>query len=375
MFVPCAFISGITGQFFRQFALTISVSTIISTFNSLTLSPALTALLLRPRGDKPAPPLPWLAFVLAGGWFGWARFAEVVAPWAADHGLLSYAPWIAALAGALVGAIVGWPINRLLRFAFMLFNRGFEMLGGVYTWTVGKMLYGSVLVLVVYGGLLGLTYQRFVSTPKGFIPMQDMGYMLINVQLPDSASTERTSRVMRQIETIAHATPGIVHVTGITGQSFVLNAIGSNFGTLFVGLDDYAKRRDPSRSSASIVASLNESFKQITDAMIQVLPPPPVRGVGRAGGFTLMVEDRGDVGMNVLQKQTENLVQTGHRTPATEQPVRAVPGQRADAQGRARTSVSAWKRESTCATSPTRCRSIKDRCTSTTSICSGAPGR
>ena len=316
VFVPCAFISGITGQFFRQFALTISVSTIISAFNSLTLSPALTALLLRPRGDQAAPPLPWLAFVLAGGWFGWDRLpAYFIHLAAADSRLTASLPWVATIAGALAGAIVAWPINRVLSWVFRAFNRGFEFLGGVYTWTVGKLLHVSLLVFVVYAGLLGVTYRQFLDTPKGFIPSQDMGYLLINVQLPDSASDERTSKVLRKIEKLAGQVPGIQHVTGITGQSFALNALGSNFGSLFIGLDDYDKRRDPNLWSTSIVANLNESFKQIEDAMVQVFPPPPVRGVGRAGGFTLLVEDRGDVGLNVLQAQAENLVQLGNEQP------------------------------------------------------------
>ncbi len=177
------------------------------------------------------------------------------------------------------------------------------------------LLYASVLVLAGYVGLLALTYDRFVHTPKGFIPSQDMGYLLINVQLPDSASDERTSTVLRKIERIAAATPGIRHVTGITGQSFALNAYGSNFGSLFIGLDDYDKRRDDSRWTPAIVASLNEQFAKLPDAMVQVFPPPPVRGVGRAGGFTMMVEDRGDAGLKALQAQAENMVRLGNEQP------------------------------------------------------------
>ena len=316
VFVPCAFISGITGQFFRQFALTISVSTIISAFNSLTLSPALAALVLRPRGAKAAPPLPWLAFVLAGGWFGYEHLGEQLTA----HGLAggawaSESPWTAAAVGAMAGAAVAWPVNQTLRFAFMLFNRGFETVANIYTWIVGKLLKLSVLVFAVYGGLLLLTYGQFVTTPRGFIPSQDMGYMLLNIQLPDSASDERTAEVIRQVEKIAHAVPGIKHVTGITGQSFALNAIGSNFGSCFIGLDVYGNRRDPERWSPAIVARLNKEFAQITDAMVQVFPPPPVRGVGRAGGFTLMVEDRGDMGLDDLQTQTEKLVRLGNEQP------------------------------------------------------------
>ncbi len=315
VFVPCAFISGITGQFFRQFALTISVSTIISAFNSLTLSPALTALLLRPRGSKMSPPLPWLAFALAGGWAGWELLTPRAADWADGTALAAQLPWYCAAAGALAGALVSWPVNRILAAAFWAFNHVFEWVGVVYTWVIGKMLYASVLVLALYGGLLALTYDRFVDTPKGFIPSQDMGYLLITVQLPDSASDERTSRVIRKVEQIAFATPGVRHVTGITGQSFALNAYGSNFGSLFIGLDDYSKRRDESRWTPAIVASLSQQFARLPDAVVQVFPPPPVRGVGRAGGFTLMVEDRSDAGLTALQEQTENLVRLGNDQP------------------------------------------------------------
>lgn len=316
VFVPCAFISGITGQFFRQFALTISVSTIISTFNSLTLSPALAALLLRPRHER-VTPLPWVAFALAGGWLGWEVLAPRMTHLAAPEGTLAeLVPWFAVGVAALVGVLVSWPINAILSWAFRAFNHGFNLLGRLYTWVAGGLLHVSVLVLLVYGALLALTYGKFVDTPKGFIPSQDMGFLLINVQLPDSASSERTASVIRQVEKIAAATPGVRHVTGITGQSFALNAMGSNFGSLFIGLDEYGKRRDPDRSSSSVVAKLNQGFSAITGAMVQVFPPPPVRGVGRAGGFALMVEDRSDVGLTNLQAQTEELVSEGNASPS-----------------------------------------------------------
>ncbi len=317
VFVPCAFISGITGQFFRQFALTISVSTIISAFNSLTLSPALTALLLRPKAEqKRSGVLPWFAFAAAGGWLGWARLVEplgnspLAAGWAPES-----IPWVATALGTVAGILLAWPANKVLGTAFWAFNRAFDALGVVYTFGVGLLLRVSVLVLVVYGGMVLLTYQQFVSTPKGFIPGQDMGYLLISVQLPDSASEERTAAVIRQIEKTVMSTPGVRHVTGISGQSFALNAAGSNFGTMFVGLDEYHKRRDPSRSSMAVVGKLNQAFTKITDAMVQVFPPPPMRGVGRAGGFTMMIQDRGDLGPAALQAQTEQLVGAANAHP------------------------------------------------------------
>jgi multidrug efflux pump len=330
VFVPCAFISGITGHFFRQFALTISVSTIISAFNSLTLSPALTAVLLRRHDKQDAPPLPRVAFALAGGWAGWVFLSSWLTGWF-ERGVESLSPahaadwqtalsWTAAGIMAVVGAATGWAIggklNGLLGWFFRTFNAGFGRATNGYVRMVGLTLRLSVVVLVVYGGLVAVTIYCFRETRKGFIPSQDMGYMLVNVQLPDSASAERTDAVMRQLQQIALKTPGIRHATAIRGQSFVLNAYGSNFGSMFINLKDYADRREPSLSSDAIAASLREQFEEkISEAQVAVFPPPPVRGAGRAGGFAFMVEDRGDLGSQELQKQTENLVRRARETP------------------------------------------------------------
>jgi multidrug efflux pump len=359
VFVPCAFISGITGQFFRQFALTIAVSTLISAFNSLTLSPALTALLLRPLGEqaKRQEPLPRLAFALLGGWLGWrflapelsTAFSRSLSP-----GFASLAPWLTVLACVIAGWLIGRLLNQVLGAAFRAFNAGFGMATTGYVRLVGRLLRASAVALLVYAGLLGLTYWGFERTPRGFIPSQDMGYLLVNVQLPDSASMQRTDEVMRQIEQIALRMPGIKHVSGIAGMSFVLSANGSNFGSMFVNLKDYPDRRDPEQqielakkriaetkdeaslstderhqldqarelvaeaerhpghvdlSSDAIANRLRvELGQKIHGAMVAIFGPPPVRGVGRAGGFALMVEDRGDLGPRVLQEQTENLI-------------------------------------------------------------------
>jgi multidrug efflux pump len=322
VFVPCAFVSGITGQFFRQFALTIAVSTIISAFNSLTLSPALTALLLRPvspgQGDdiRREPPLPRLGFALLGGWLTWEFVVPEWTPIPGTSGLLaSLSPYLLILLGAVAGWFMGGPLNRLLGGFFRLFNLGFAKATNGYVRLVGGLLRVSVVVLVVYGGLLAVTYWGFNQTPRGFIPAQDMGYLMIAVQLPDSASMERTDEVMRRLEQIGLRTAGIRHVTGIAGQSFVLNAAGSNFGSMFVNLMDYKDRRDLELSSEAIVNKLRQQFgKEVLGANVAVFGPPPVRGVGRVGGFAIMVEDRGDIGPHVLQQQTENLVRKGNET-------------------------------------------------------------
>jgi len=330
VFVPCAFISGITGHFFRQFALTIAVSTIISAFNSLTLSPALTALFLRPlpKGDsdkviKP-PPLPRLAFAVGGGLLGWEFLGPLLQYWLADF---LFGPWSIGLIGAgfFLGAGAGWFVsrllNRLLGAFFGGFNKAFGKATTGYVRLVGGLLRVGVVVLMIYCGLLALTYFRFINTPKGFIPAQDMGYLMVNVQLPDSASMERTDTVMRQIEKIVKNTPGVLHVTGISGQSFVLNAAGSNFGSLFINLAPYPERRTFDLSSDSIAQKLRGDFNnEIKDAMVAVFGPPPVRGVGRAGGFTIMIEDRGDYGPRELQKQTDHLVAMANQPQKEETP-------------------------------------------------------
>ncbi len=330
VFVPCAFISGITGQFFRQFALTIAVSTIISAFNSLTLSPALTALLLRPRDKESAPPLPRAAFLAAGGALGflylapwleaaWTRLAEFLPEEIAGSlgpGTEWLLPVIAVIGAAGAGWWLGKFVNCALGFGFRQFNAGFARMIGWYALGVGKLLRVTTVVLFIYGGLLALTYWSFTQTPKGFIPSQDMGYLLVTVQLPDAASMERTEAVMLQIGEICRSVPGVRHVTTIAGQSFALNAYGANFGSVFVNLKDYADRREPEKSSTVIANALRQGFEdKIYDAMVVVFPPPPVRGVGRAGGFAFVVEDRGDLGPLALQEQSENLVRIGNDQP------------------------------------------------------------
>ena len=363
VFVPCAFITGIVGQFFRQFALTIAVSTVISAFNSLTLSPALAALLLRPRTPQSmANPLPRPAFAALGAYLGWSLLAPAIA--ARLHGILGAAtaggggamtppvvgePSAAALtlglaAGALAGWTLGWPINRILGAFFSLFNATFRRATNLYGLIIGGLLRVSVLVLVAYGGLLYLTYWGFQNTPAGFIPSQDMGYILCNVQLPDSTSAERTRVVMDQIEGIARKVPGVRHTQIIAGQSMLLSANGSNFGSMFCILKPFADRPDPvvdrffrwakiprteewarrsfgwqkrpPLSGDAVQAELRKRFAaQVYDATITVLGPPPVRGVGRAGGFKLMIEDRGDNSSATLQGQTENLVDQAKQQP------------------------------------------------------------
>jgi multidrug efflux pump len=257
VFLPCALISGITGQFFRQFALAIATSTLISAFNSLTLSPALAAVLLRPREKGRYEVLPRIVYALLGGWVGYTWLFPPLAPWLAPwlapflrwatagpfgvaepETAADVARWLAAVPAAVAGAtaalLLARPLNAILGRCFRLFNVGFNHVTGAYTRAVGMLLRVSALVLVVYGGLLGLTYWGLAKSPSGFIPMQDKGYLLVNVQLPDAASLERTEDVMRDIDAIARRNPGVEHTVAIAGQSILLGANAPNFGAVYV---------------------------------------------------------------------------------------------------------------------------------------------
>ena len=323
VFIPCAFISGITGQFFRQFALTIAVSTVISAFNSLTLSPALTALLLRSREKGMAPPLPAFAFPLAGFWVGWTllepRLASLLeTQWPATARALSEPSWALPLAVAIATALFGWLIgrwlNRLLGITFRSFNRGFDWATGIYARMVGALLHVSLIVLVLYGGLLVLTYQSFLMAPKGFIPSQDKGYLLVNAQLPDSASLERTRTTMQNIEEIAAKVPGVKHTVAIAGQSILLGATAPNFGAMYVMLDDFHHRAKEGLTGDAVAANLQAEMQHaVSDGVINIFGAPPVDGLGTASGFKIVIEDRGDSGSVALQEVSDHIV-TGART-------------------------------------------------------------
>ncbi len=340
VFIPCAFISGIVGQFFKQFALTIATSTVISAFNSLTLSPALAAILLKPkRAGERTNPLPWVVFVLAGAYLAHTRLVPRLELWSG----FPLKPWVFDVCGSLIGATIGGLLgpllNRMLGGLFRGFNRAFGVGTRGYTRGVGLLLRISPLVILGYGGLLYLTHWSFTNTPTGFIPSQDMGYLLINVQLPDSASAERTRAVMVKLDKIARfETDGIRFVQTNAGQSMLLSANGSNFGSMFAILDTFANRREPlikkvikqtpdgpkeetvvvPLDSESIAARLRKQFEaEVPEAMMTVLGPPPVRGVGRAGGFKMMIEDRGDNGPRMLQAQAEKLIDEARKELAS----------------------------------------------------------
>ncbi|MGA2253812.1 MAG: efflux RND transporter permease subunit, partial [Thermoguttaceae bacterium] len=321
VFVPCAFITGITGQFFRQFALTIAVSTLISAFNSLTLSPALAAILLRRRGeDEYEEVLPPVVFPVLGGWLGYEYLAPLAARAIAGRLPLT-SSWTVPVSVTVATALGAWifhrPLNRILAWLFQRFNVGFDHATNVYTRSVGGLLRVSWLVLIVYSGLLALTWWGFVKSPAGFIPAQDKGYLLVNVQLPDAASVERTERVMHRIEELAHNTPGVKDTVAIAGQSILLGANAPNFGAMYVMLDDFHDRVARGLSGETIAARLQADFRQeVKDGLVNVLGAPPIDGLGTAGGFKIIVEDRGDNGLPVLQHVGEQIVGDAERIPS-----------------------------------------------------------
>ncbi|HEV3415691.1 MAG TPA: efflux RND transporter permease subunit [Pirellulales bacterium] len=329
VFMPCTFISGITGSFFKQFAVTVSVSTVISAFNSLTLSPALAAILLKPRVKGVYEALPRVAFIAAGGGLGWF----LLGPWAAPHlipssgqiaALVAAHPWAPQAAAALLGAIAGWlasgPLNWLLGWFFRFFNWGFRYTTNVYLRIVGMALRGSMIVLALYGGLLFLTQWGMGQLPSGYLPSQDKGYLLISVQLPDAASVERTTKVVQQIDKIVHEDPAVENTLTLSGQSFTLGVIAPNAGQFFIILKDFDKRRDPSQYYLAVKDRLERRIAaEVPDGQALIFGPPPLQGLGTASGFKIMVEDRGDLGLDVLQKQTSNLVTLANKPPAPPQ--------------------------------------------------------
>ncbi|MGL4555318.1 MAG: efflux RND transporter permease subunit, partial [Gemmataceae bacterium] len=312
VFIPCVFISGIIGQFFRQFALTIAISTLISAFNSLTLSPALAALLLtdRKHGHK-AEPLPRIGYVVAGGWLAWTYLTPLLTP------VPEAGRWAAAVAvGVIAGAAVSGVLNLFLTWFFKAFNWGFNLVTEGYTRSVAVLLRVSVLVLVGYAGLLWGTWHLFTTTPTGFIPQQDKGYLLVNVQLPDAASLDRTTKLMADIERVALGVEGVKHTVAISGQSILLGANSSNFGSVYVMLQEFHDRHGPDLSADAIARELRQRLREtVTEADVGIFGAPPVDGLGTAGGFRVIVEDRGDQGNRGLQEAAAQLVDEASREP------------------------------------------------------------
>ncbi len=266
VFIPTAFITGLTGQFYKQFAITIAISTVISAFNSLTLSPALSALLLQPHGAKK--------------------------------------DFVTKLIDFLFGAWLFRPFNWLFTRASALYGR-----------TVAGVIRVAVVAIVLYLGLVGATYVSFQKVPSGFVPAQDKQYLIAFAQLPDAASLDRTDSVIRRMTDIALAHPGVESCVAFPGLSIQGFSVAANAGIVFVTLDPFEKRETPELSGFAIAGALNQKFGEIQDAFVLIFPPPPVNGLGTTGGFKLFVEDRADLGSDALYAATWGLIGKMYQTP------------------------------------------------------------
>jgi multidrug efflux pump len=227
---------------------------------------------------------------------------------------LSFLP--GAIAGGAIGMLIIKPVNRVLGKYFHGFNQLFEYTTRIYGRMVGLGLRLCVIVVLLYVGLLALTGFAFARIPLGFIPSQDQGALVVNIQLPDSAAQERTLAVNAKAEKIALETPGVEHTIGIPGQSFVVNASSSNVGSMFITLKPFHERRDPALGADALAARLRQRFqKEIPEAKVSVFGRPSVPGLGNAGGFKLMVEVTGDVNFKNLEGQSSNLALKANKMP------------------------------------------------------------
>jgi hydrophobe/amphiphile efflux-1 (HAE1) family protein len=264
VFIPSAFITGISGQFYRQFALTIAGATIISLIVSLTLSPALCALLLKSHAER-----------LVERW--WER-----------------------------------PLHRF----FGWFNIGFDKLAAGYGWLATRVVRYAVIMLVVYAGIILFGLSEFAKTPRGFIPALDRGYLIVVAQLPPAASLARTDEVQRRIVDKALKVPGVLGAVNIVGFSGATFTNAPNAGAAFLVLDSFEKRaQDPNQSAAGIQRALFAAFADIQEAGIFVVQPPPVPGIGNAGGFRMVIEDRGGRGPGALQAAAFAMMGKAAQTP------------------------------------------------------------
>ncbi|MCK1790357.1 efflux RND transporter permease subunit [Pseudomonas violetae] len=266
VFIPAAFISGLTGQFYKQFALTIAISTVISAFNSLTLSPALAAVLLKSH-DAPKDRFSRMLDKLFGGWL------------------------------------------------FRPFNRFFDKASHGYVGAVARVIRSSGIALLLYAGLMVLTFFGFANTPTGFVPGQDKQYLVAFAQLPDAASLDRTEDVIKRMSDLALKQPGVDSAVAFPGLSINGFTNSPNAGIVFVTLKPFDERKDPSMSAGAIAGALNGQFAGIQEAYMAIFPPPPVQGLGTIGGFRLQIEDRGNLGYDELYKETMNIITKSHNVP------------------------------------------------------------
>ncbi len=334
VFIPCVFITGIVGQFFRQFAVTIAISTLISTFNSLTLTPALCALLLEKEehGGRRKSPLPRSVYALLLGYAGYRAVQHFLPEWS-----LSIFGWwdqrltnlhltfetaravgtavTVALPFAILGYFVAPPLNWGLSWIFYAFNLVFELLTRGYLRVVRALLMLSIGVLLIYGGLLAGTWHIMTTTPSGFIPQQDKGYLIVNLKMTDASSLTETQKSVTILEAMARQIPGVSHTVAVSGQSVLLGGSSSNVATIYVMLDAFENRLPFGGTADEIAEILRRNWQtDARDATITVLGAPPVDGLGAAGGFRIMIEDRAanDTHGFALQRVGDRTVEEGN---------------------------------------------------------------
>jgi multidrug efflux pump len=316
VFIPTAFIPGVSGQFYRQFALTIAASTVISAINALTMTPS-RAVQIMGRPHEQRDPLPrWgycVIFGLLAMWLG----GWIAIQWPANVRVLGISLNLTRGALFLVGAIAGFaaagPLNWVVTRIFRGFNTGFEAFGRFYARAVRWAVRLSPVMLACYAGLLGLTYFLFRVVPSGFIPEQDKGYVFVVAQLPDGASLERTIAVMQEVEKIGRTIPGVEHTINIPGLSFLNGLNMSNSAAMFLTLERFEKRgHDPTRSTQAILEHLRGQLMGIKDAQLMAFGPPPVEGIGNTGGFKLMLQDIGGRGLEALQGAADSITRAAN---------------------------------------------------------------
>ncbi|MEM1440716.1 MAG: multidrug efflux RND transporter permease subunit [Verrucomicrobiota bacterium] len=270
VFVPTAFLGGISGQFYTQFALTIATSTVISTIVSLTLSPALGVILLKEGTGKKD----WLSRVF----------------------------------------------DQLFGWFFRLFNRGFDASNRSYSWVVKKSIRMGFVMLLIYAGLIGMALLGFKKVPPGFIPGQDQGYAIVAAQLPTGASLKRSDELARELIDIVNATPGVSSVVGFAGFNGATFSNASNALVMLPVFEDFEDRKSKELSGDAIIQNLRMATMGIQDAITIVLPPPTVRGLGNGGGFKMEVQDRAGLGYATLEQSTWGLIMTAMQEPEIAQP-------------------------------------------------------
>jgi multidrug efflux pump len=337
VFVPCAFISGITGQFFHQFAVTISVSTVISAINAVTMTPSRAVLIFKTEEGKSfehrREALPWWFFgVVAGGiamWFGPPHLVGKFDLYRMFGGVArASAPlWLTVVVyaslftpPAIIGGLIGWftirPVNAVLGWSFRVFNRGFDRMTEAYGWFVGLSMHWHVVVLGIYLVLVGVTYWEFMRAPVGFIPQQDQGRVIVSMQLPDAASLERTQEIVAKVDEIARSTPGVAHTVSVSGMSFIQQASSPNFASMFIVLDPFNKRQRPDLKDTAIMAKMRKRWAdEVKGAIVTAFGAAPIPGLGAAGGFKLVIEDRGGADLRDLESRADNLVRKLKEVP------------------------------------------------------------